>query len=69
MAHSFENVCEIIPDWPSEGLEKSLAGAVYEQEKEETETSKCRKNISDTLASGSCTTFLFLSHFDVICDL
>ena len=32
-------------------------------------TSKCGKNISDTLACGSCATFLFLPHFDVICDL
>ena len=31
-------------------------------------TSKCDKNISDTLSSASCATFLFL-HFDVICDL
>ena len=29
-------------------------------------TSKCGKNISDTL---SCATFLFLPHFDIICDL
>ena len=29
-------------------------------------TSKCGKNISDTLG---CATFLFLPHFDVICDL
>ena len=28
-------------------------------------TSKCGKNISDTL----CAIFLFLPHFDVICDL
>ena len=27
----------------------------------------CGKNISDTLACGSCATFLFLPHFDVIC--
>ena len=32
-------------------------------------TSNCGKNISDTLACGSCATFLFLPHFDVICDL
>ena len=32
-------------------------------------TSKCGKNISDTLACGSCATSLFLRHFDVICDL
>ena len=32
-------------------------------------TSKCGKNISDTLACGSCATSLFLPHFDVICDL
>ena len=32
-------------------------------------TSKCAKNISDTLACGSCATSLFLPHFDVICDL
>ena len=32
-------------------------------------TSKCGKDISDTLACGSCATFLFLPHFDVICDL
>ena len=31
--------------------------------------SKCGKNISDTLGCASCTTFLFLPHFDVICDL
>ena len=32
-------------------------------------TSKCGKNISDTLSWASCATFLFLPHFDVICDL
>ena len=32
-------------------------------------TSKCGKNISDTLCCASCATFLFLPHFDVICDL
>ena len=36
-------------------------------------TSKCGKNISDTLSYASCATFLFLPflflHFDVICDL
>ena len=32
-------------------------------------TSKCGKNISDTLGCASCATFLFLSHLDVICDL
>ena len=31
-------------------------------------TSKCGKNISDALGYASCTTFLFLPHFDVICD-
>ena len=36
MAHSFENVCKIIPG-ASKGLEKCLEGAVYEQEKDETE--------------------------------
>ena len=32
-------------------------------------TSKCGKDISDTLSYASCATFLFLPHFDVICDL
>ena len=32
-------------------------------------TSKCGKNISDTLGCASCATFLFLPHFDVVCDL
>ena len=32
-------------------------------------TSICDKNISDTLGYASCATFLFLPHFDVICDL
>ena len=32
-------------------------------------TSKCGKNVSDTLGCTSCATFLFLPHFDVICDL
>ena len=32
-------------------------------------TSKCGKKISDTLGCVSCATFLFLPHFDVICDL
>ena len=32
-------------------------------------TSKCGKNISDTLDCASCATFLFLPHFDVISDL
>ena len=32
-------------------------------------TSKCGKNISDTLRCTSCATFLFLPHFDIICDL
>ena len=31
-------------------------------------TSKCGKNISDTLGYASCATFLFLPHFDVSCD-
>ena len=33
------------------------------------QTSKCGKNISDTRGCVSCATFLFLPHFDVICDL
>ena len=37
MVHGCENVWEIILDWASEGLVKSLVEA-YEQEKEETET-------------------------------
>ena len=32
-------------------------------------TSKCGKNISDILGCALCATFLFLPHFDVICDL
>ena len=32
-------------------------------------TSKCGKNISDTLSCALCATFLILPHFDVICDL
>ena len=32
-------------------------------------TSKCGMNISDTLGCTSCATFLFLPHFDIICDL
>ena len=32
-------------------------------------TSKYGKNISDTFGCASCATFLFLPHFDVICDL
>ena len=36
MAHSFENICEINSNWASEGLEQSLADAVYKQEKDET---------------------------------
>ena len=32
-------------------------------------TSKSGKNLSDTLDYASCATFLFLPHFDVICDL
>ena len=32
-------------------------------------TSKCGKNISDTLGCALYATFLFLPHFDVICDL
>ena len=32
-------------------------------------TSKCGKNISNALGCTSCTTFLFLPHFYVICDL
>ena len=32
-------------------------------------TSKCGKNTGDTLGCASCATFLFLPHFDVICDL
>ena len=36
MARGFENVCEIISNWASEDLEKSLAGVVYKHEKLET---------------------------------
>ena len=32
-------------------------------------TSKCGENISDTLGCASCATFLFLPHFDFVCDL
>ena len=32
-------------------------------------TPKCGKNLSDTLGYASFATFLFLPHFDVICDL
>ena len=32
-------------------------------------TPKCGKNISDTLGYALCATFLFLPHFDIICDL
>ena len=32
-------------------------------------TPKCGKNISDTLGCAWCATFLFLPHFDIICDL
>ena len=32
-------------------------------------TSKCGKNISDTIGYASCATFLFLPHIDVVCDL
>ena len=32
-------------------------------------TSKCGKNINDTLGYASCATFLFLPQFNVICDL
>ena len=31
--------------------------------------SLCGKNIGVTLGCASCATFLFISHFDVICDL
>ena len=47
MALSFENVCEIIQDGASEGLEKSL-GAVYDQEKEESETKCVPGNLKNT---------------------
>ena len=30
---------------------------------------KCGKRISDTLSCTSCATFLFLPHYDLICDL
>ena len=33
MASDFENVCEIISDWGSESFRKSLAGAIYKEEK------------------------------------
>ena len=48
MAHSFENVCEIIPDWASKGLEKRLVRAAYEQEKEETETKHVPGDLKNT---------------------
>ena len=38
MARGFENVCEIISNWASEGLERGLAGAVNKQEKKRKET-------------------------------
>ena len=33
MARGFENVCEIISDEASENFGKSLAGAIYKEEK------------------------------------
>ena len=44
----FENVCKIIPDWASEGFENTLEGAVYNQEKEETETKSVPGNLKNT---------------------
>ena len=32
-------------------------------------TTKCDKNISDTLCCALCATFLSLPHFDILCDL
>ena len=49
MAHSFENVCEIILDWASEGLKKSLVEAIYQQEKEETKTESVPGDLKNTL--------------------
>ena len=55
MAHSFENVCKIIPG-ASKGLKKCLAGAVYEQEKDETETNSVpgdlKKNLNRNKSSN-----------------
>ena len=48
MAHSFKNVCEIIPDWASKCLDKSLVGAAYEQEKEETERKSVPGDLKNT---------------------
>ena len=33
MVRGFENVCEIISDWASESLEKSLEWVIYREEK------------------------------------
>ena len=48
MAHSFKNACEIIRESASEGLEKSLVGAAYEQEKEETDTKSAPGDLKNT---------------------
>ena len=42
------NVFEIIQDGASEGLKKSLVGAVFEQEKEETETKSVPGDLKNT---------------------
>ena len=49
MANSFENVCKIIPDWASKRLKKkNLVGAVYEQEKQETEEKSVPGDVKNT---------------------
>ena len=45
---SFENVCEILPDWASEGIEECLVGAVYEQEKEKKRDEKYSWDLKNT---------------------
>ena len=41
----------------------------FSNRSQKTSTSKCGKNISDTLGYALCATSLFSPHFDVICDL
>ena len=60
MAENFETLENILPDWANEEIEITLVEAV---DKFNSRTSVTHSPI------GSWATFLFLPHFDVICDL
>ena len=75
MAESFENLDNILHDWAKNKAQKSIVDALNRYEKHslarrrKIKPFRFQKMTQKKYSIASCATFLFLPHFDVICDL